>query len=207
MRFAQALILLGFAAPALVRADLIDFETFPGGAPITDSTPITTQFPGLTFTNTTVITAGITLNEFEDPPHSGTNVAFDDGGPLSISFATPITSFSAYFTYYEPLTLEGFDASDTEVASAMSAYSINVGCDPGPVCLGDPGSSPNEFLILSSASAMVNVTITGDVFGSSFVMDDDTYTSGAPEVPEPSTVILLATSLVVLRRFSKTLTS
>lgn len=77
----------------------IDFETLPDGSAILDSTSITAQFPGLTFTNTTVISTGITLNEFELPPHSGQNVAFDDGGPISISFAQPTLSFSGYFTY------------------------------------------------------------------------------------------------------------
>ena len=184
-----ALLVLFSQRPAqagTVPIATIDFEAFPDGSAIADGTPISTQFEGLIFTNTTAITAGITLNEFELPPHSGQNVAFDDGGPISISFATPTLSFSGYFTYYEPLTIQAFDASNNQLASATSAYSINVACDPGPVCLGDPGSSPNEFLSVASPGGISSVTITGDPAGASFVMDDITYTT-----PEPATSVSL----------------
>lgn len=184
---AAVLLLLAFAGPALLRADIITFEEYP------DSTSLTTQYPGLTFTNATVITAGISLNEFEFPPHSGTNVVFDDGGPISISFATPVLSFGGYFTYLEPLTLAGFGATSTQVTTAFSAFSNNLALS------GDPGSSPNEFLSLAFAGGISSVTITGDPSGSSFVMDDATYST----VPEPSSVILILANfamIVVIRR-------
>jgi hypothetical protein len=193
------LLLLIQRQPAVGAVITLDFETFPDASVITDSTPITTQFPGLTFTNTTVITAGITLNEFELPPNSGHNVAFDDGGPISISFATPTLSFSGYFTYYEQLTMLAFDASNNQVASATSAYSINVACDPGPVCLGDPGSSPNEFLSVSFPGGISSVTITGDPAGGSFAMDDAAFT----DVPEPNPLLPLligAAGIIAVRR-------
>lgn len=174
--------LLFFSQTLVAGAITINFETF------TDSTPLTTQLSGLTFTNTTVLTAGVSLNEFELPPHSGQNVAFDNGGPISISFATPVLSFSGFFTYYEPLTLDAFDSGNNLVDSAMSAYSINVACDPGPVCLGDSGSSPNEFLSVAFAGGISGVTIAADPGGSSFVMDDITYTMA---VPEPNSMFLL----------------
>src|SRR5947207_2203983 len=80
-------------------AATIDFEGFP------DSTILTTQYPGLTFSNAMILTAGISLNEFELPPHSGVNVVSDNAGPMTLDFASPITSFSGYFTYLVPLTL------------------------------------------------------------------------------------------------------
>jgi hypothetical protein len=176
------------AAPLSLRAGTItlDFEGF------SDSTVLTNQYPGVTFANATVITAGITLNEFELPPHSGTNVVFDDGGPMTISFATPVLSFGGYFTYYEPLTLQAFNASHTQIASATSAFSINVACGYGPPCLGDPSSSPNEFLQVGFTAGISSVTITGDLAGTSFVLDDATITTG---VPEPGTAFLLLTGL------------
>lgn len=203
-----ALLIVVFAAPAWLQADIsttIDFETFPDSTPILDSTSITNQFTGLTFTSTTVISAGISLNEFELPPHSGTNVAFDDGGPISIIFATPITSFSGYFTYYVPLTIDAFNATNTQVATAPSAYSINVGCDPGPICSGDPGSSPNELLNVSSAGGISEVTITGDPAGDSFAMDDISYITPGNQttIPEPQTwslILVAGTVLALLRR-------
>jgi hypothetical protein len=177
---ALALLFLGVG-----HAATIDFEG------LGDSTILTNQYPGLTFTNTIILTAGISLNEFDFPPHSGTNVASDNNGPISIAFSAPITSFSGYFTYVEPLTLDGFDASDTEVASAVSAYSSN------DALVGDPGSSPNEFLSLSFAGGMSSVTITGDPAGGSFVMDDAQYTPAATPVPEPSSIILSLASILL----------
>jgi hypothetical protein len=168
---------------------VLDFEGFP------DSTPLTTQYPGVTFSNATVISAGITLNEFELPPHSGANVVFDDGGPMTISFASPILSFGGFFTYYQPLTLQAFDTSHAQVASAASAFRVNVGCDPGPFCLGDPASSPNEFLGVSFPNGISRVIITGDPAGTSFVLDDATITTPAASVPEPSSIILFLSVL------------
>ena len=197
----SAVALLGLTAglasvPA--SADTIDFEGYA------DSTIITNQYAGLTFTNAIILTAGISLNEFEAPPHSGVNVLSDNGGPITIDFATPISSFSAYFTYYEPLTLTGFDSTNTEVASVSSAYSINVGCDPGslPTCLGDPGSSPNELLQMSFLAAITSVTITGDALGGSFAMDDMNYASQASTVPEPAGISLLPMALLVTLRLN-----
>ena len=157
----------------------LDFEGF------SDSTPLTTQYAGLTFSNATVITAGITLNELEFPPYSGSNVAFDDGGPIVINFASPTLSFAGYFTYADPLTLAGFDVSSTQVGTAVSAFSSNLALS------GDLGSSPNEFLSVSFASGISSVTITGDSAGGSFVLDDATYTTPEATVPEPSLFPLL----------------
>lgn len=189
MRFCAAVLpfLLAAAAPGLTAGTIVlDFEAF------SDSTPLTTQCPGVTFSNATVISAGITLNEFELPPHSGTNVVFDDGGPMTISFASPVLSLGGYFTYYEPITLAAFDALNNEVASATSAFSINVACGDGPPCLGDLGSSPNEFLQVAFTSGISRITITGDPAGGSFTLDDVTYTA----VPEPSTIALLLSALL-----------
>lgn len=166
------------------NATTIDFEGFP------DSTILTTQYPGLTFTNTIILTAGISLDEIDFPPHSGTNVASDNTGPITIDFAAPITSFSGYFTYAEPLTLDALDAGSTEVASAISLYSEN---------LVSSGNPPNELISVAFAGGFSSVTITGDPAGDSFTMDDITY--GA--VPEPDSILALllgCAALVLARR-------
>jgi hypothetical protein len=92
-------ILLIFATialllPSYVRAipTTIDFES------LADSDSVTNQFPGLTFSHTTVLTAGVSLNELEFPPHSGGNVVLDDGGPITIAFTTPQGEVSGFFT-------------------------------------------------------------------------------------------------------------
>jgi hypothetical protein len=167
--FAFSAALVGLSVAGEAQATTVDFEGFP------DSTILTTQYPGLTFSNTIILTSGISLNEFEFPPDSGVNVASDNNGPITIDFSTPITNFSGYFTYLEPLTIDGFDASDTEVATAASAFSSN------DALFGDPGSSPNEFIDLSFAGGMSSVTITGDPNGGSLTMDDISYTTATPE--------------------------
>jgi hypothetical protein len=116
-------------------------------------------------------------------------VVSDDGGPITILFSTPMLSFSGYFTYVVPLSLEAFDLTDVSVALAQSLFSAN------DVFTGETGSNPNEFLQVTFAGGMSRVIITGDAFGGSFTMDDAGYTSA---VPEPSSGLLLATVLSAL---------
>lgn len=115
---AVVLVLLG-AVPDRLSGAVIDFES------LGDLESVTGQFPGLTFSSTISLTAGISLNEVDFPPHSGVVVVSDDGGPIQIVFASPVLSFSGYFTYVVPLTVEAFDASDTPVALALSLFAAN----------------------------------------------------------------------------------
>jgi len=163
-----------------VEAALIDFEG------LADSDPVTTQFPGLTFTNATVLTAGISLNEFELPPHSGANVIYDDGGPIVIDFSAPVAGVSGFFNYRLPLTLMAFDATFNPVATDTSDFFTNLALS------GDPGSAPNELFNVVFAGGISRVTIVGDPSGSSFSLDDLARTT---MVPEPSTLFLLITGL------------
>jgi hypothetical protein len=172
-----------------LRADRITFEG------LADGTPVTTQFAGLLFSNATALTAGISLNEFEFPPRSGSNVVFDDNGPITVDFSSPVVSFGGYFTYAESLTIQAFDTSLNPLASVLSPFSSN------DAIFGDVGSSPNEFLSVGFASGISRVTITGDALGSSFAIDDLTYTplSGAPSaVPEPSSLLILASTVLLI---------
>jgi hypothetical protein len=84
----------------------------------------------------------------------------------------------------------------------MSEFSDNTACLGGPPCLGDPGSSPNEFIELSYVGGMSSVTITGDPLGGSFTMDDMTYTTAGATVPEPGSfplIIIGAAGLLAAR--------
>jgi len=184
--FAFATVLIRLSTGGDLRATTIDFEGFP------DSTVLTTQYSGVTFTNTIILTSGISLNELEFPPYSGVNVGSDSAGPITIDFATPITSFSGYFTYLAPLTLAGYDNSDAEVASATSAFLTN------DALFGDTASSPNEFIELSYAGAMSSVTITGGPLGSSFTMDNIAYDAPITSVPEPLKVSLVSGLIIAL---------
>ena len=148
-----------------------------------DLTALTNEYTGVIFSNATAITAGMTLNESEFPPHSGTNVVFADGGEMTIAFTTPVTNVGAYFTYEGLLTLSFYDSLDNLEGTLNSAFSSNF------VSSGNP---PNEFLSFASASGISKAIILGDPTGASFVMDDLTLNPLSTAVPEPSTLLLLA---------------
>ncbi len=173
--FISAFCLLSLsAAPA--GASVIDFETF------SDSQAVTNQIAGVLLSSTVVLSAGLSLNDFEFPAHSGKNVAIDDIGPIWMRFASPLAAFSGYFTYITPVTVDAFDASFNLLASVTSAFSSNRALS------GDPGSVPNEFLEVTSASKISMIRISGLPDGSSFALDDVALT---PRIPEPATMTLL----------------
>jgi hypothetical protein len=172
-------------------ATVIDFET------LADSTAITTQFPGSTFSNATVVTAGVSLNEFEFPPNSGTNVAFDDGGVITIAFDILQASVAGRFTYLVPVTLTAFDAALNPIATDVSDFSTNLALS------GEPGSSPNELLQVVSALGIARVTIAGDPLGGSFTLDDLAFIERpvVSQAPAPATGALLGAGLIVCGAF------
>ena len=165
--------------PQPTRALVIDFEG------LADGTSVTSQFPGLVFSNATVLSAGIGLNQFEFPPHSGTNVVFDDGGPITVTFSVPFLDAGGFFTYDEQLTLTALDPNGNVLGSVMSPFNSN------DALFGDPGSTPNEFLQLSGLGPIGSIVIAGDPAGGSFTLDDF---QGTP-TPEPSSLILLGSGL------------
>lgn len=179
----SVLALLLFSQVPAARA-AINFDS------LNDSDIVTNQFSGAVFSNTIVLTAGISLNEFEFPPRSDFNVASDNGGPITISFTTPVLSFVGYFTYLVPLTLTAFDAGNGQVGQAVSLFSNNLALS------GDPGSSPNELLQVAFAAGISSITITGDQFGGSFTLDDAAFEPTAAGVPEPHSLLLLTPALV-----------
>jgi hypothetical protein len=156
---------------------------------LADLTSVTTQFSGLTFGNTTVLTAGFSLNEFEFPPLSGMNVVFDDGGRMGIVFDTLQASVGGYFTYGTALTFTAYTAGGSVVGTDTSDFLSNLALS------GDPGTLPNEFLGITSSDGIQRITIEGDFFGGSFTLDNLTFEAAAAPVPEPSIPLLLGSGL------------
>jgi hypothetical protein len=159
---ASILLLLLLVSFVPVRADTIvlNFDNF------IDSTLLSAQYYGVSFSGAIILNSGITLNEFEFPAHSGSGVVSDNNGPITIIFSSPVQSFSGYFTYGASVTMEAFGTGGTQVASATSHYSNNEALS------GAAGSSPNELIQVSYNSGISKVTITGNPAGTSFVMDD-----------------------------------
>lgn len=123
---------------------------------------------------------------------------------LTFSFATPATSFGGYFTYLMPLTLTAFNSANNQVASVTSKFANNLACLAGPPCLETPGSSPNELLSLTVPAGISKITIKGDSNGGSFVLDDaDITTPVGPVIPEPASIILCISGLLVIRGCSR----
>ena len=179
--FPAILILLAYPVPSIANPIGIDFNT------LTDSEFISTQYSGVTFSNAIALTAGISLDEFEFPPESGSTVASDYGAPMQINFAQSVNDVGGYFTYAEPLTLDAYSARNVLLGSVSSPFSNNEALS------GVAGSSPNEFLNLPFNNISY-VTFAGDPFGGSFTLDDLTYTpgsSGPSPVPEPGTLSLI----------------
>jgi murein DD-endopeptidase MepM/ murein hydrolase activator NlpD len=166
----------------------IDFDT------LSDSDIISTQYPGVTFSHTIALTAGISLNEFEFPPLSGATVASDLDGPIRVDFAQPVSDVSGHFTYAAPLTARAFNASNVLLGSVSSLFSMNEGLS------GDIGSTPNELLELAFDN-IAYVIFSGDPLGGSFTLDNLSYTPGTvATVPEPGTITFLLLGLLGLTR-------
>ena len=162
---AVAVLALAALAPlSLTQAvsTVLDFEG------LTDGTVITNQFPGAAFSNAIILSSGVSLNEFEFPPRTGVNVLSDNGGPINITFSTPITSFSAWFTYASAVKVTAFGAANAQVAVANSAFANNEALS------GDPGSLPNEKLTVTFAGGINRISLAGLPAGGSFAVDDIT---------------------------------
>jgi len=170
----------------------VDFENF------LDSDLLVDQLVDLTMANTIVYSAGISLNEFEFPPFSGTNVVSDFGGPIKIQFATPVPEVWAYFTYLVPLSLVAYDVSNSVVATTKSTWGNNTAVS------GDPGSIHNEKLLLNGSKSIYWLIITGNIDGGSFVLDDLTF-DYVPStlIPEPGTFFRAALALLLLAVWRK----
>ena len=165
--------------PLYSSAAIIDFES------LSDSDTVTNQYSGLSFTNAITLSSGISLNELEFPPHSGTNVVSDNGGFLTIDFSSPVSSFGGFFTYAEALTIKAFDSSNNLVASTSSLFTNNLALS------GTAGSSPNEFLSVIFSGGISEIIIAGNPTGGSFVLDDLTYIAPTAVPIPPSGLLLL----------------
>lgn len=166
--FAVLVLSLQFGATA--SAGFVDFENFSDG-----EVP-TSEIPGLVFNNATVWTAGISLNDIDFPPHSGSNVvaALDS---LTVSFDMPINLVGGFFSYSyaDGVTLSLYDINNILLADAFFAA-------PGDIV-------SNQFVSLGASNIRMMVVSIPD---NAFTLDDFTYTY----ISEPATVLLISLGLI-----------
>jgi hypothetical protein len=168
---------------------IIDFEDRA------DMETVTMQYNGLgaSFTNAQALTAGLSLNEFEFPPHSGTNVVANTAATLRVdSVGLEWSSVGGYLTGSSIVTFTAF-AADNSVLGTASTAGPNTSSGSFP---------PNEFLSLSFPN-IDYVTFSGP---SDFSLDDFTFQQAAPPgaVPEWTSIaswtpMLMVLSLAALR--------
>jgi hypothetical protein len=188
LRRATALTAVLLAMPLAANAVPIQVD-FEG---LGDLAVVGAVAPGVNFSNAVVLTAFVSLNEIDFPPRSGANVVFSPGpGPMEVTFAAPVFSVGGYFTYLDPVTLSAYDAANNLLASVTSAFAANHG--------GLPGSSPNEFVGLTSLVGIATVRLTAPT-ESAFTLDDFVFDAQAPvvTVPEPGSLSLLLLGAVML---------
>jgi hypothetical protein len=186
------------SATSVTRAMLIFLVSFPLCAStiqltfddLSDSTRIQDAYESVHFENAIVLTSGVSLNELEFPPHSGQNVAVDDGAPIVIAFDRPVSNVAAYITHNQLITLTAFDASGNAIGSVASMYRNNLAIS------GDVGSHPNELLHVPDAF-LFSVKISGAPDGFSFALDDFSFDEST-SIPEPSTANLLLVACCVV---------
>lgn len=197
------ILLLALAAgPALAAPTVIDFED------LLDGDVVAAQYADLAFANATAITAGLSLNEFDFPPHSGvsvvtgSDVAFGGTGSLVIEFIQPVTAVWAFFTHEAQLTLSAFDPSGKLLGTAMSGSGSNL--------LLSGSGNPNERVDFSGLGDIAELRVASpEVFDfdldayrfAYYTLDDLTFERAEPgTVPEPSTLLLVVAGVVGLGR-------
>ena len=170
--FLFACLFIIISIPA--KATVLTFEGLP------DNLSLSNEFSGLTFNGATVLTAGLSLNEFDFPPISGDNVVASLTNLLEITFLDLTDTVSGYFTYGDLLSLSSYDINGRLLATSQSAGVNNLGS--------------NELITLSGQG----ISLLRVSSNSNFTLDDLSF-SNAVAVPEPTTIVLLAIGALGLR--------
>lgn len=176
------LLPFGLVGDTLTFEDLPDAYFFNGG-----DQNIANFYAGLTFgPNVT----GLSVSRFggyDDsgfPPHSGDVVIWDASDPtITISFDAPIDAFGIWYTSYDPLTLQAFDAGNNLLDTTIGTPNTD----------GTTGTS--AFLSLSD-SGVQSVTVTSTP--GFFVLDNLSFGAEASAVPEPDSLPILTVCILLI---------
>jgi hypothetical protein len=176
-RFGRRVVFVLLCASfATAFADVINFENLPDTYFFSAGDQnIGSFYPGVTFGPDVTALSVSRFGGYDNlgfPPHSGDVVIWDATDPtITISLASPIVSFGIWYTTFDPLTLQAFDASDNLLGSVIG--------NPNT----DGATGVSSFLAFSSPGIQtVHLTSSPGLF----VLGDVTT-----PVPEPGALLLL----------------
>jgi hypothetical protein len=166
----------------------INFDGLPDSTAVGD----TYASAGIHFAHGIALTAGVSLNEIQFPPHSGTGVLADGGSTIVITFDSAASGISAYFAHLNQLTFTAFDAGGGLLGTYSSPLTSFTG---GTEQIGLGFSGVSELDISAQTP-------------STYMLDDLSFQTGATPsgVPDSgSTLTLLAMAGLALLGSAKLL--
>jgi hypothetical protein len=219
MAFIASTLLVG---PA--KADVITFETLPGGGTPADGMAINTQYQaafGVTFSleggGSPVIaevgppqTAFQGFNGLPDQPAPGQNVGnffLTDNGivsgppdPLIVSYTKPVASASGVI-----LDIDGGEAWQVQARNALNQVIDTVTLTPSSFNAGDGLAAPWSFGHSANDIFSIRLVYTGtQTNGVGFAWDNFASAPAlATPVPEPSSLMMFAVGAIALSRFTR----
>lgn len=181
-RATSALLLYVFSFGA--SANLIDFDN------LEDFAVATSGISGVDIEGLVALSAGLSLNEFQFPPRSGSIAATNESSEVIFVFGPRIFSFSAYFSYVEPFQLFAYGVNGENLGIFPSAKNSH---------FADGDSLVNfihEEIKIFAEEPISKIIISSDSTYS-YVVDDVTF-SHVTQVPELSTSMYFIFGLTLI---------
>jgi hypothetical protein len=174
-------VLLLFMSAA--TADDVDFENLPSTYMyLGDGQNIGSFYAGVAFgPNVT----GLDLSgSTAFPPHSGSIAVWDPFDlTVTISFGTPQSVVGVWYTSFDLLTFAEYNDSNTLLSSVVAPANTD-------------GTTGNSNFVSLTIPNISSVTLTGSPGG--YVFDDVTFSGNTTSVPEPASIVLLLSMVVLL---------
>jgi len=118
------------------------------------------------------------------PPHSGDVVIWDAADPtININFSSAISSFGIWYTAFDPLTLQAFDAGNNLLGTLVGLPNTD-------------GTTGTTSFLSFTKSGITAITLTSSPGLVTF--DDLSFQTGSPTTPEPSSSLMIVSALLGL---------